>query len=46
MVHYVKENIRAGVCSDGTTEAQPRSFRQKRPIASTLPDIMHVTHVI
>ena len=30
------------VCSDGTTEAQPRSFRQNRPTASTLSDIMHV----
>ena len=30
------------VCSDGTTEAQPRSFRQNRPTASTLSDIMQV----
>ena len=29
------------VCSDGMTEAQPRSFRQNRPPASTLSDIMH-----
>ena len=36
------------VCSDGTTEAQPRLFRQNRPTASTLSDIMQVqvtTHV-
>ena len=30
------------VCSDGTAEAQPRSFRQNRPTASTLSDIMQV----
>ena len=23
------------VCSDGTAQAQPRSFRQNRPVAST-----------
>ena len=33
------------VCSDGTTEAQPRSFRQNRPTASTLSDIMQVQHM-
>ena len=32
------------VCSDGTTEAQPRSFRQNRPTASTLSDVMQVQH--
>ena len=33
------------VCSDGTTEAQPRSFRQNRPTASTLSDMMQVQHM-
>ena len=33
------------VCSDGTTEAQPRLFRQNRPTASTLSDIMQVQHM-
>ena len=33
------------VCSDGTTEAQLRSFRQNRPTASTLSDIMQVQHM-
>ena len=33
------------VCSDGTTEAQPRSFHQNRPTASTLSDIMQVQHM-
>ena len=33
------------VCSDGTTEAQPRAFRQNRPTASTLSDIMQVQHM-
>ena len=33
------------VCSDGTAEAQPRSFRQNRPTASTLSDIMQVQHI-
>ena len=32
------------VCSDGTSEAQPRLFRENRPNASTLSDIIHVQH--
>ena len=38
-------SIQLEVCSGGTTEAQPRSFRQKRPRASTLSDIMQVQHM-
>ena len=33
------------VCSDGTTSAAPRSFRQNRSTASTLSDIMQVQHM-
>ena len=33
------------VCSNGTVEAQPRSFRQNRPSVSTLSDIMQVQHM-
>ena len=29
------------VCSDGMTEAQPRSFRQNRPASEYISDIMH-----